>query len=197
MFPLNKKDIYLKDLSDNDKLNLLISGYDKDIKVEGNPDYKPLVLTDEDIEKYFADTSFLNDIKKNGLDSGKSGTKYEVAEPIFIEFKNNKLYLSKYPTGCEGPGNDGYQTMLVNAKKNSKELVMSYKVFYLKTLFDEKTDNFTNEIYISKNDSKPKYKDIDRDKFSKLDLSEFDSYDMYFDITNGNIRFVKMIYNGA
>ena len=197
MFPLNKKDVYLKDLSINQKLNLLISGYDNQIKVEGNPDYKPLILDDEDIEKYFADTSFLNDIKKNGFDSGEANNSYEVAEPISMEFKNNKLYVSKYPTGCEGPMKDGYQVKLINAKKNSKELVMTYKVYYLKSYYNEKTDDFTNEIFVSKNDTRSKYKNVDYDEFENLDYSDFDSYTMHFDITNKNIRFEKMIYNEA
>lgn len=195
MFNFNKKDVYLKDLSDNDKLNLLLTAYESEITVVGNPDYKPLILDDEDIKKYFEDTSFLDDIKKNGLDSGKANNSYQIAEPIFIEFKNNKLYVSEYATGCEGPGNDGYDVILVNAKKNSKELIMTYKVYYKKNIFDEKTDNFTNEIYINKNDSKPKYRDVDYDEFAELDYTDFDSYTMHFDITNNNIRFEKMIYN--
>ena len=195
MFNFNKKDVYLKDLSDNDKLNLLLTAYESEITVVGNPDYKPLILDDEDIKKYFEDTSFLDDIKKNGLDSGKANNSYQVAEPIFIEFKNNKLYVSEYATGCEGPGNDGYDVILVNAKKNSKELIMTYKVYYKKNIFDEKTDNFTNEIYINKNDSKPKYRDVAYDQFAELDYTDFDSYTMHFDITNNNIRFEKMIYN--
>jgi len=195
MFPLNKKDVYLKDLSDNDKLNLLITAYESEITVEGNPDYKPLILDDEDIKKYFEDTSFLDDIKKNGLDSGKANNSYQVAEPIFIEFKNNKIYVSEYATGCEGPGHDGYSVKLVNVKKNSKELIMTYKAYYIKNIYDEKTDNFTNEIYINKNDTKPKYRDVDYDEFAELDYTDFDSYTMHFDITNNNIRFEKMIYN--
>ena len=195
MFNFNKKDVYLKDLSDNDKLNLLLTAYESEITVVGNPDYKPLILDDEDIKKYFEDTSFLDDIKKNGLDSGKANNSYQVAEPIFIEFKNNKLYVSEYATGCEGPGNDGYDVILVNAKKNSKELIKTYKVYYKKNLFDEKTDNFTNEIYINKNDTKPKYRDVEYDEFAELDYTDFDSYTIHFDITNNNIRFEKMIYN--
>ena len=195
MFQFNKKDVYLKDLTDNEKLNLLLTAYYSQITVIGNPDYKPLILGDEDIKKYFEDTSFLDDIKKNGLNSGDANNSYTVAEPIFIEFKNNKLYVSEYATGCEGPGNDGYDVILVNAKKNSKELIMTYKVYYKKNLFDEKTDNFTNEIYINKNDTKPKYRDVAYDKFAELDYTDFDSYTMHFDITNNNIRFEKMIYN--
>ena len=195
MFNFNKKDVYLKDLSDNDKLNLLLTAYEREITVVGNTDYKPLILDDEDIKKYFEDTSFLDDIKKNGLDSGKANNSYQVAEPIFIEFKNNKLYVSEYATGCEGPGNDGYDVILVNAKKNSKELIKTYKLYYKKNIFDEKTDNFTNEIYINKNGSKPKYRDVAYDQFAELDYTDFDSYTMHFDITNNNIRFEKMIYN--
>lgn len=195
IFPVKQKDIYLKDLTDNDKLNLLISGVSSKLTVEGNDDYELFELSDKIVQKYFEDTSFLDDIKKNGFNSGDSNTKYSVAEPIFIESKNNKIYVGEYATGCEGPGKDRETVKLVSVKKNSQKLVMTYKYYYIKVYYDEKSDDFINDVYISKKDSTAKYKNISWD--DKLDLSDFDSYDMYFDITNGNIRFEKMSYNEA
>ena len=190
-FPFDKKNITVKDLSDSNKINMVLSHNYDFISTDTDDDFRELALKEDEFKKYFEDTSFLNGIKEGKLDTADAGG-YKILDPIKIEYKDNAFYLSKYATGCEGPGNAGGEIEYKTAYKTGDELKITV-YYYYKDYDIKEEDGETEFTALYYRDSTKSKEAIDEDGYVEYTL--LDTYDLYFDLSNDNFRFTKMDYN--
>lgn len=198
-FELQEKTINVKDISDEDKLTMLA-----DVLLDFNKKEIPKIdyydeegfELDFDImevaQKYFDVTPSMEEIMNEGF-SGR--------ESSFV-YKNGKSYYYFLPGGCEGPNRDGDELIYKGEKKEGNTIIKSYYYYYVVVSDDfvEGKDENGNQtwyspmdIYKNKKDKKPVYKDVI--DIEKVDLSSFNTYDMYFDTTGGNMKLIKIEFN--
>ncbi len=196
-FPFERKNILVDDLNNNYKFNMLAYHYYFNFKTETEN-----IIEENELRRYFANLKFLDEIKKNGFDSSynidtgeaKNNNNYESILPLKLTYKDDKYYFSGYSTGCTGPGNDGGRIKFKSAKKVNDGLELTYYYYYQKIVF--KGDNYYFNIYNYK-DGNIIYGEITDEKINDdyMNLNEFDTYTLYFDTSNDNMRFIKMVYN--
>lgn len=199
-FPFEEKNITINDLDNSMKIGMLITflsskkynAIDADFNTEG---YKRIAeVTEDDAKKYFADTSFFNKISS-----------IKAVESGFYSIKkvNGKYYLILTIGGCEGPTSDrdGAYVNLVNTRREGKYVVKTYSYYTQIVNLDkdpiEENDNtyFYSDYY---KDSKHKIllaKDIYKKEQFEQYKNKLNTYDLYYDISNNNIRFEKMVYH--
>lgn len=181
LFPFEKKEIKLEDLSDEVKLHMIYHMY---IKWSENSE---TTVTEDQIKKYFEDTSFLEKVKKGQYDEDAGS----------ITYKDGKYVIKSYPTGCIG-AYEGYTTQLIKATKKGDILSLTYAYYYT----DYDYDKGVASLYKAKGEkaiydnaeSTPEGPKIDN---KEVDYSPFDTYTFNFDTGNHNLRFVNMTYKAA
>lgn len=196
-FPFKEKDVYLKDLSSELKLSMLT-------EFLANTDYKEIdsdfnnqgikklrEFTEKDVEKYFEDTNFLGNLKDKLELSGFNG----------LSKIDGKYYLVMTIGGCEGPQTEGESITLVDSKKEGNILVLTYRYYSYVLPEDTKQINegnnayFTYDYYKDSKKSKVLAKGLYKDEQLESYYDQMNTYDFYYDVSDGNMRFVKMIFN--
>lgn len=184
--PLKKREIKVEEFSDDLKGKMVIStiyntlGYPTDT----------VYIEPKDYTKYFDDISFLEKLEKDK-------DAYYTLGAIILSYKNGKYAAETYATGCEGVYN-GDELVYISSNITNNTLILTYASFYSSYEFEE--DYFS--YYTSKNGKlvydKVKY-DSDKQTYlsngKEISYDEFDKYQFHFDLSNGNLRFVKMTYN--
>ena len=191
-FSFKKSTLNVSDISTKDKLGMLAPALLKKIKSEKLSNIKADVETEIDIDiievekKYFDVTKEMEDQMANGF-----GTDFYI-----FSYKNNKSYLKIIIGGCIGPRNEGEYTKFKESKNENNILIDSYYYYYMKNsdVVEKDDQEYFPEIYYkSKGDINPIYKDVLSQ--DDIDFDVFDTYDLYFDTTNGNKKLIKIVYN--
>ena len=198
LFPFEEKDIYLKDLDDKTKINMLIAFLSsKEYKPidEGfdNDSFKRITeVTKEDAKKYFANVDFFDKI---GKVEGTGASFYQIIK------RNNKYYLALELGGCEGPGKGGEDIALTKTKRDNQYVIKTYKYYYIEYNLDKDplsengSEYYYFNLYKDKNHKELLAKNLYNIEEIKSYYDKMNTYDIYYDISNGNIRFEKMIFN--
>ena len=186
--PLNKKDLALKDLTDNLKGQMVLNTVGAIMADEVT------YINPDDYAKYFEDLSFLYKLKNN------TDLQYSLGAKI-LSYKNNKYVVEGIATGCEG-AYEGADIKYIDYEVKEHELKLIYAYYWItydyegefSTYYKEKNGKVIyDKVTIDENSSD--YRPIYKGK--ELSYEEFNKYEFIFDITNGNIRFEKMSYNEA
>jgi len=169
--------IALLDLIGNDKIansgDVIYEGMELDFNI-----------TDE-AKKYFdLDSKMLKQIEE-GFGTG------------FFEFyqKNNKSYVRLIIGGCTAPENEGYYIKLKESKKEKNIYIKTYYYAYAVNDEIESDDefSFTTTYYKEKGDKDPVVKNLS--SRNELNFELFNTFDVYYDITDGNMKLIKIVYN--
>lgn len=198
-FDLQEKTVYAKDISDEDKLTMLagvLLEFNKakvpDIDYYDEEGFKLDFDIKEVAKKYFDLTPSIEKLMNRGFSNDESSFVYE----------NNKSLYYYTAGGCEGHDNGGNELVYRGQKKDGNTIIKSYYYYYsvvLEDFYEEElpdgttlvTDQIT--VYKNKNDKKPVYEKVLMT--DELDLSNFNTYDMYFDTTGGNMKLIKIVFN--
>ena len=195
-FPFDEKDIYLDDLSDNIKLDMLIeflknTEYEEiDKEFKDNSVRKLREFTEEDVKKWFEDTSFLKALK-NKLDIDLTD----------IILEDNKYYLVQTIGGCEGAAPEDEVFILINSKVEGTKLIRTYRYYSMilpkdtKEVTEGEYAYFTYDYYKDSNHKELIAKGLYKEEQLEPYYDKMNTYDVYYDISNGNMRFEKMIFN--
>ena len=182
VYTFTKEDVTVDELSSEVKLNMAFGRYASEI-VALTDTGKSYEVEEKDIEKYFKDLSF--------LDKYKNGKEFSFAVPAMGKYKNGKFVFTPYPTGCIG-AYEGYNTELVAAKKNDKQLILTYNYFY--QTYDYDKDEL--HIYKAKGDKEPaeivKY-DEESERY-KIEKDDYQKYEFVFYISEGNLQLEAINY---
>lgn len=182
------KSVTVDKLSDSLKLEMAIIHFSQKIynKLDEAEDYEHVDLykiTEEDLKRYFKDLSFLKKYK----DGKEFYLRSMLASGLY---KDGAFYFTPEVGGCEGLGDDGNLASLISAKKNNKELVLRYAVYYAEIKIDD-DDNVTVDAYVNEKDKKAtetkvKYND-EKDRYD-IDVDKYHQYEYVFDISEGNLQ---------
>ena len=194
-YSFSKKTVTVDEISPKEKLAMLATVLSELINTEN-------ITAGEDIEldidiyelaqKYFDITPEMEKQMEEGFENGF----------YVFSYKNKKSYVNLIIGGCIGPSNEGNYVKYKESKREGNTLISTYYYFYKKNL-DEPVvignDNgydittFPSSYYKDKSDSKPLYSDVVSDDI--VDFEKFDTYDLYFDVSNGNMKLTKIVYN--
>ena len=192
---LEKRDKDISDISDIDKIRMLLS-----LGMCGK--------TESELETYFKDLSFL-DVVKPAIDTctdSRNGepchagakTNVDIGMSMYMKYDDGKFVCETYGMGCIGGGNDGDYFSLLDAKKNDTTLILDYLHYYKDVDYDSETDKFINNIYKEKGDTNLLYSFENNqyfvEKMKEIDKTKFDGYQYVFDISEGNIWLKKINY---
>ena len=198
-FPFEGRDIYLKDLSDSVKLDMLMKFLSEEEFEEIDKDFVDNVkkirkFTEKDAKRYFEDTSFMKKIGKvqDGI--------YSLYD---IDIINKEYYLVIHPKGCEGPMKVSEAIILVNNKREGNYVIKTYRYLYGKVNLDKGfyVDEETNtsyayyDYYKDRNAQELLLSDVYKQDQLTPYIEKLDTYDLYYDVSKGNDRFVKMVYH--
>lgn len=182
---LEKRNRNVNEISSIEKIRMLASCGD----LEGI-DTNKATISEESIKKYFEDTSFLEKYK-NGVPDG------ETLGYIFydkVRYENNQLiFINNYGVGCEGPS-QGTFLSLHSAKKNSKEMILNYTLYYREADREEKIgDNYYFIFKYYKDKTKTEYLGEGKE-YNELDSNSFSGYQFVFNIEDGNYQLKAINY---
>ena len=185
--PLNKKTLTINEMSDDFKGAMVVHS-------TGHTDpEKDIYIKPEDYAKNFDDLSFLKKLEKDPeLEYTSLNT--------HLFYKNGKYTIQSYATGCEG-AHEGLTMYFVGSKIEGNKLTLTYIAYY-------STYNYEGEyesMYKEEKDSKPVYEKVTVEEYGdpkmsdgkQIDYTKFDRYNFVFDISNGNLKLQKMVYEGA
>ncbi len=115
----------------------------------------------------------------------------------FYVFKQNdgQATLDLIIGGCIPPMNEGYYVKYKDSTKDNNTLIKTYYYYYAKNSDAIETgDNvlFPTSYYKLKEDAEPIYKDLVSEEAIKYE--SFNSFDVYFDTTNGNMKLTKVVF---
>ena len=179
----SKKSIELKDLSDKDKIYMIINVYKKFAYVDPY-DKELLVMDENDLKRYFDDLSFLKRIRNNEEGSGNN-------DPYYLGYKDGKYYLYAYVTGCAGgEGDSGYKLIKKETKKNGNTLTIEYYSRYDDIYYNEDEGRFHWDVYTDETKKTALGKDIE--DINEIDKSKLIVIKFTFDLSNNKVRFVSM-----
>lgn len=117
-------------------------------------------------------------------------------------YENNKSTALLQIGGCIGPTADGYNVKFKESKKENTTLIKTYYYFYEKNATESVVIGkdgpyditaFPTSYYKDKDSAEPIYKDLT--STDNIDYELFNTFDIYFDITDGNMKLIKMVYN--
>ena len=182
---LEKRNRNVNEISSIEKIRMLTSCGDLE-KIDTNK----ATISEESIKKYFEDTSFLEKYK-NGVPDG------ETLGYIFydkVRYENNQLlFINNYGVGCEGPS-QGTFLSLHSAKKNSKEMILNYTLYYREADREEKIgDNYYFIFKYYKDKTKTEYLGEGKE-YNELDSNSFSGYQFVFNIGDGNYQLKAINY---
>ena len=196
-FDFKKSTVTVDKISTSDKLGMLstvlLEMVGKDKLRELSED-KDLVLDFNILEvanKYFDVTPEMKKQMEEGFGS----------DFYLFKYKDNKSILHLVVGGCTS-ANDGDYVKLKEIKKENNTLIKTYYYYYLKGVGEPvvvgKSDGygistFPFSYYKDENAAKPLYEEVVSESIVNFD--EFDTYDVYFDISNGNMKLTKIVYN--
>lgn len=181
-----KDTVLVDNISTKNKLGMLAKALLKLIdleKIEAGKDVELNIDIHEIAKKYFDVTPDMEKQMAEGF-----GTDFYI-----FTYKNNKSYINIIIGGCMPPLNEGEYTRFKGSKTSGNILVESYYYYYLKNESSDDEERFTYSYYKDKNDAKPIYSKVSSG--DSLDYSKFDSYDLYFDTSDGNMKLSKIVYN--
>ena len=182
---LEKRNRNVNEISSIEKIRMLASCGDLE-RIDTNK----AAISEESIKKYFEDTSFLEKYK-NGVPDG------ETLGYIFydkVRYENNQLlFINNYGVGCEGPS-QGTFLSLHSAKKNSKEMILNYTLYYREADREEKIgDNYYFIFKYYKDKTKTEYLGEGKE-YNELDSNSFSGYQFVFNIEDGNYQLKAINY---
>ncbi len=117
-------------------------------------------------------------------------------------YENNKSTAELQIGGCIGPTADGYNVKFKENKIENTTLIKTYYYFYEKNATESVVIGkdgpyditaFPTSYYKDKDSAEPIYKDLT--STDNIDYELFNTFDIYFDITDGNMKLIKMVYN--
>lgn len=117
-------------------------------------------------------------------------------------YENNKSTAELQIGGCIGPTVDGYNVKFKESKKENTTLIKTYYYFYEKNATESVVIGkdgpyditaFPTSYYKDKDSAEPIYKDLT--STDNIDYELFNTFDIYFDITDGNMKLIKIVYN--
>ena len=189
-FDFKKETVLAKDIKANYKLGMLATVLSRMI------DTKNLVAgveTELDIDiyeiaqKYFDITPEMETQMGDGFGTGF----------LWFSRKNQKSFVTLEIGGCIGPDNEGNYAKLKDIKQEGNTLISTYYYYYNKNsdVIEDPAGGvqFPYSYYKSESDTTPVYKDIVND--DSVDFEKFDTYDLYFDISSGSAKLIKVVYN--
>ena len=147
-------------------------------------------ISEENIKKYFEDTSFLEKYA-TGLPQGESLGYIAYTD---IRYENGQLeYINPSPVGCEGPAQGSF-LKLYSAKKNSKRLVLNYVTYYTQADREEQDESGYHFVFkYYKDETKADYIGDGRE-YKELDASLFPGYQFVYNIEDSNCRLEEINY---
>ncbi len=182
VYTFTKEDVTVDKLSAEVKMNMAFGRYTSEI-VALTDTGKAFEVDEKDLEKYFKDLSF--------LEKYKNGKDFSFAVPAVGKYKNGKFVFTPYATGCIG-AYEGYNTELSSARKNDKQLILTYNYFY--QTYDYDKDEL--KVYKAKGDKAPeeivKY-DEETERY-KIEKDVYQKYEFVFDISEGNLQLESINY---
>lgn len=115
----------------------------------------------------------------------------------FYVFKQNdgQATLDLIIGGCIPPMNEGYYVKYKDSTKDNNTLIKTYYYYYAKNSDAIETGDdvlFPTSYYKLKEDAEPIYKDLLSEEAIKYE--SFNSFDVYFDTTNGNMKLTKVVF---
>ena len=127
-FTFKQKTVEAKDISDEDKLNMLSEALasfipDDYYKSEAFENSEKITLDIDIMEyakKYFDVTPSLEKAMKEGF-----------GDPAHFKYEDNKSYFIFLHFGCTGPSTDGDYTEPKDSKKDGNTLIKSYYYYYV------------------------------------------------------------------
>lgn len=187
-FVFVKDTVLVDNISVKNKLGMLSKALLKLIdtqNIEAGQDVELDIDIYEIAKKYFDVTPEMEKQMEEGF-----GTDFYI-----FTYKNNKSYINIIIGGCIGPMNEGEYTRFKESKVSGNTLIETYYYFYLKNDDGDDEESFTSSYYKDKNDTNPIYSKVSSG--DSLDYSKFDTYDVYFDTTDGNMKLIKIVYNAS
>ncbi len=163
--------------------------YDKLEEAEDLTNISALKIKEEELKRYFEDLSFLNKYK-----DGKDFYLKSILADGF--YKDGAFFFTPEIGGCEGPGRNGVVADLIGAKKNNKELVLSFVVYYREIKIDD-DDNVTVNAYVNEKDKKAAETKVEYDEEKgryDIDIDKYHQYEYVFDISEGNLQLKAINY---
>ena len=191
-FTIGKGTLNVENMSAKEKLGMLSTALlelvDKDTMINNDEIYQGMELDFnivDEAKKYFdLDSEMLKQIEEG------FGTGFYV-----FNQKNNKSYLRLIIGGCIGPENEGYYIKLKESKKDKNIYIKTYYYAYAVNDEIESDDefSFTTTYYKEKGDKDPVVKNLS--SRNELNFELFNTFDVYYDITDGNMKLIKVVYN--
>ena len=187
-FSFAKKTVSVNEISVKYKLGMLATVLLKSVdvsKIEAGVDTEIDVDIYETAKKYFE----VNPDMLTEMEKGFSTSFYT------FKYKNNKSYINIIIGGCTAPDNAGDYVKFKGSKKEGNILINSYYYYYSKNdpIEDETNVVFTKSLFKDKDAATAVYTKVKES--DTVDYSVFDTYDLYFDTTNGNMKLTKIVYN--
>ena len=179
---LNGKSRTLDDLTDKEKMSIVISYYTDKLFEQDTDEGYSLILEEKDFKYLFEDISFVDNLKNSGnisLDERR------------VSFKDDKVIFTGNPTGCTTSEHKGYELVLYDAYKKDNILKLVYAYPYEDIYYDEKKDDLATDFYINKEGKNPLYVDSkysDDKQGYDVDWSKFNKYEIVIDTANDNLR---------
>ena len=176
-YRLDKTNRSIEDFTDEEKLNLLLDIF---MSRTLNEEVDSIEIDEDEVEKYFDDLSFLDNLKEKGSYS-RAG--------FSIEYKNGKYITQLNVFDCNDDFTETEELFFYEAEKNSNTLYITYAYAYATY---ELIDTFAVEdeyeimVYKHKGDEEAVYAFSETPE--KLDFSSFDKYQFVIDISNGNYK---------
>jgi hypothetical protein len=166
----------LLELIEDEKLKTITAGEPLDLDIDIIEVAKQYFDVDEEMEKQI----------EKGFGTG------------FYEFsqKNGKATLNLTIGGCTPPMNEGYYVKYKGSINKDGTLVKTYYYYYRKNLDAIETDNtvlFPTSYYRLKGDAEPVYDGLTDEESITFDV--FNTFDIYFDTSNGDMKLTKVVYN--
>ena len=184
---LEKKDRTISELTNEEKLDMVVSIYEDDI-IKTAMDESTYKFAESELNKYFQDLSF--------LDAYKPTTEDVTIIPVKLTFENGNILATSFGAGCEGAGNNGDYLKLLSAQKNEENLVLEFLHYYKEfDRYDEDKNEFISKIY------KDKEKDgvigeTSNPEDYQFEKEKFDTYSFTYNIKDGNYQLQNIKYNG-
>ena len=190
-FSFQKATVLVNDMKASDKLGMLATVLSKMIdtnNLEAGVETEINIDIYEIAQKYFDITPEMEQQMGDGFGTGF----------LFFTRRSQKSFVKLIIGGCIGPGNEGHYVKHKESKAEGNTLISTYYYYYKKNndVIDPTEDSVTQfpySYYKSSTDTTPVYKEIVND--DSVDFEVFDTYDLYFDISSGNAKLIKIVYN--
>ncbi len=142
-------------------------------------------FTEEEAKVFFEDTSFI---------SSKKNFDYNVMYPFTVYKSDDKIDIVEYAGGCTGDGSGEY---VIQKDKKIEDGKAIYTFVYYNLSVEYPDDSNDPKISIYSDIAGKKIVASDIDDFDKISdyYDKLNTYEVYYDITDNNMRFEKMIFN--